>query len=69
MTNYTQLTQVCAHQFNVQQLLSYDSRLVAERHEAGVWCGISTLSVAELVHLGEGLFILVKYRQLRCKME
>ena len=68
VTNYTQLTQVWAHQFNVQQLLSYDSGLVAERHEAGVRCGVSTLGVAELVHLGEGLFILVKYRQLRCKL-
>ncbi len=39
VTNYTQLTQVWAHQFNVQQLLSYDSGLVAERHEAGVRWG------------------------------
>lgn len=56
-----------AYQFNVQQLLSYDRGLVAERREAGVRCGVSTLSVAELVHLHEGLLILVKYRQLRCK--
>ena len=52
---------VCVtHQFNVQQLLCYNSWLVTEQHEAGVRCGVNVLSVAELVQLCEDLLILVQ---------